>query len=449
MWLSALFRNICAKTALMGGLLSLTLLTSCGPAPVPLDLFETKAKAPPVPQGFFRVFADVRLKDTGELIQIDYVASCGAIVHSWKHTTSDVFFGMAPHIMLVPTGSGELIGVRTPEVCDNDYWTLWTEPDEYGPDSDSFLPLLMWYPDAANIGFAIGYLSDNAYESPYSKLELIRSGIAKSNEAEWRAWREKAEAGYTQIGAMPGPWGHQIAGRIDSSWEEAKRLKAMNDGRWLNTHICFSTGMVDVPAEGRVQVEALLADDRRSWVSMWDLEKSVADKVYTTLAALEYDGRPFREYLGSLSEVGVRKSNGGGAFFRTDGANLAHQNRHPIVPYQPAEIEPETGFVTLWHHEILIDPNWTGFGFCGKLSPTAEELTQYARGESDSLSFDLDRPLPDWQKDGTRETFEAVVVEGDEVHRWINRTGLGGISSGYRAPIYNREGKVLPNCCFR
>lgn len=449
MRLSALFRNICPRTALAGALLGLTLLAACGPVALPPNLFETKAKSPPVPEGFFRVFADVCVRETGELIHINYVASCGAIVQSWKHTTSDVFFGMAPHIMLVPTGSGELIGVRTPEVCDNDYWTNWTEPKDYGPDSDSFLPLLMWYPDAANIGFAIGYLSDKAYESPYSKLDLIRSGIAKSNEAEWRAWREEAEAGYEEIGAMPGPWGHQIPGRIGSSKEDFARLRKLMGEKNIYTHICFSTGMIDVPDVGRARIEALLPDDERPWISMWDIEKPLANEIQTLISGLDFGGYSYREYRGGLSELGVRKSNGGGAFGDRDRANAVHHDRHPIVPYQPAEIDPETGFVTIWHHEILTDPNWIGFGFCGELSPSADDLSRYAAGQLDRLSFDYSTPLPEWYEDSKEETLEVLLVEGVEVSRWINRRAGGGIKSSYRPATYGRDGKLLPNCCKR
>jgi hypothetical protein len=69
------------------------------------------------PSGFFRVFADIRVKETGEIVKLDYVVACGGTVTNWTYTTPSVSYGMVPQIMLVPTSSGELIGARTPKGC--------------------------------------------------------------------------------------------------------------------------------------------------------------------------------------------------------------------------------------------------------------------------------------------------------------------------------------------
>ena len=45
-----------------------------------------------LPSGFFRVFADIRVKESGEIVKLDYVVACGGTVTNWTYTTPSASF---------------------------------------------------------------------------------------------------------------------------------------------------------------------------------------------------------------------------------------------------------------------------------------------------------------------------------------------------------------------
>lgn len=405
------------------------------------------------PDGFYRLMLDVRVKDTSEIVKIDYVASCGAIVQRSDFTTSSVLYGMAPHIMLAPTRSGELIGIRTPEVCDASDW--WSRRDGEkiveNPPSD-FLPLIMWYPDAKNIDFAIGYLSDKAYESPYAKIEILSSSIAKSNLEEWRAWRKTAEETFEPIGALPGPWGHQMIGRPGSSEKEQEYLRTLNEGKPVLMDLCYSAGLVDLPEEGRNRILNMLPDKTRAWTSAWDLEQEQVPVLYDALDELDFEGTSFLSHQGRVRELGVRRSTGGGAFVVGGEEGIKGRSYHdvyPIVPYQREAPDPESEYVAIWRFEMLTDPEWNGFGICGNRSPSPQALTEYSAGRVDRLVFDNPYEPPMSGGPEASPALEIVMRQGEVIYSQEIRTGYGRFRGGYVAVIVGRSGQIIPDCCIR
>jgi hypothetical protein len=449
MTISRMWRGAVRKCVL--GLVASLLIVACDRAGSP---YVESVKD--LPKGFFRVHADIRVKETGELVKLDYVVSCGGKVTNWTYTTPSVTFGMAPQIMLVPTQSGELIGARTPEVCDASMW----EPKRITPKGkpeivqervpDDFLPLLMWYPNADDIGFAIGYLSDKAYDSPYAKIEVLDSGIARSSLEEWRAWREKAAAEFEQVGVLPGPWGHQIPGTISSSVKLHKRLHAINHGRRVDTGKCNAATVLYLPEDAKSEILPLLPQNGAPWVPLEYLSDETQDRILNLLAGLKFNGVWWGYHGQIVRETGIRKASGGGAFM------LNHSSYHnpyhdyfPVVPFQPAQVDPQSGKVTFWQHEILLDENWNGFGICGRTSPPGTELLAYVEGRTDTLR-------PDYTVERTNgithasEWVPEQLVSGDMivVPRRHNAAGPWFIVSGF-GPVLNRDGRVMTYCCGR
>lgn len=401
-----------------------------------------------LPQGFFRVYADVRVKATGEIVKIDYVASCGAITSRWSYTTSSVIYGMAPHIMLMPTGSGEMIGVRTPDVCDSQDWMPSKVNDQMMANPpDDFLPLIMWYPDAGNIDFAIGYLSDKAYESPYAKIEVLSSGIAKSNLEEWRAWRKAAEDAFEPVGALPGPWGHQFLGRVGSSREEEAYLRSLNEGQHVWMDRCYSAGLLDLPEDGRERVLELMPDRDKAWTSSWELDQPQAKALYDVLNSLDFGGSRFASHRREDKELGVRRSTGGGAFFY--GRMHAYHDIYPIVPYQYAAPDPGSEYAAVWRFELLTDPAWNGFGICGNQSPTPEALTEYSAGRTRQLVFGDAYPAPLAADPEKPRALEVVILEGEKVIEMKSHDGYGQIRVWRIPVIVGKSGQIMPDCCVR
>ena len=418
------------------------------------------------PSGFFRVFADVRVKETGEIVKLDYVVACGGTVTNWTYTTSSVSFGMAPHIMLVPTSSGELIGARTPSACDADMWEARRVlvRDEEGshfetvnPVPDDFLPLLMWYPDADDIGFAIGYLSDLAYQSPYSKMDLIDSGIAKSSFEEWKAWREQAEKNYKQVGATPGPWGYQIPGRLGSSPEMTAELEALNGGRRISTDRCYSLALLQLPESIKSDVLALLPETPRDWVTLPEVElksESAAKRIQQLLFHSKnvfFNGGSYVSHTKLYVEDGVRRSTGGGAFSHNqdgDGSldkNDFYHDTYPILLYQRGDATADGSKV--WEHKVLFDENWNGFGMCGVTSPSEEDLLAYVEGRSHELPLNYDKL--DF-RDLKADTDIQRIVSGDDVLVTNQETQERVlIASTAVRPIIKRDGAIVTDCCSR
>ena len=442
-------RKNAVTLAFVGGLL--TLLSACGwgsDSPYVKSVERT-------PSGFFRVFADIRVKETGEIINLDYVVACGGTVTNWTYTTPSVSYGMVPQIMLVPTSSGELIGARTPKVCDAGMW----EPRRIRPKGkpeiviervpDDFLPLLMWYPNADDIGFAIGYLSDKAYESPYAKIEVLSSGIAESSLDEWRAWRKDAAENYEQVGVMPGPWGHQIPGTISSSLKLDEQLYEINQGRRVETGKCNAATFLDLPEEGQAKVYPLLPKNDAPWISMEQLSDERRDQVLSTLRYMKFNGVNFPYHGQIVRETGVRKASGGGAFISgQSGYENPYHDYYPVVPFQPAEFDPDTGEVTLWHHELLRDEKWSGFGICGLTSPPASDLVDYVEGRIETLRPDYSVPRTN-EVTRPREWVPEVLVSG-EITVVAPRDSWGPwfISSGF-GPVFDRDGHIMIYCCTR
>jgi len=435
------------------GLLAASLLPACGRGGSPYVKSVEQT-----PSGFFRVFADIRVKETGEIVKLDYVVACGGTVTNWTYTTSSVSFGMTPQIMLVPTSSGQLIGARTPEVCDGNQWQpipKWNGRRPPGPDPepdyyiekvpDDFLPLLMWYPNADDLSFSIGYLSDVAYESPYSKMELLDSGIEATDYEAWKVWRERAASSFKQIGALPGPWGYQLPGRLGSSKKQNEQIRALNHGRDANVSLCYSLNMLELPDSIQKDVLELLPDTERDWVTIQELDEGGREKLFGLLKTADFNGGSFYSHMRLYQEDGVRRSTGGGAFSHNQDAdgdtdkNDFYHDTYPVAIYQKVQ---RPGFDRdTWEHHILLDEEWKGFAFCGLSIPSVADLTAYGRGELETVRPDYvshDWLDPQWLKDGENVVATTVGYYG---HRHM--------IDGHIGPIINRDGRVISTCCWR
>ncbi|MEM7491822.1 MAG: hypothetical protein AAF296_00470 [Pseudomonadota bacterium] len=163
-----------------------------------------------IPPFYYRVQASYTLKETGEQIDFDYVVACGGIATRWTYTSPSRMTSYHPKSMFHPTSNGEAIGVRSPDMCNPKAWgwedrragKVYTREDTI---PDDFLPVTICYPNVNRMGWGIGYESDVAYESPYAKIAFNGASITESNQEEWQAWRDRAEANYEQIGGLPGP----------------------------------------------------------------------------------------------------------------------------------------------------------------------------------------------------------------------------------------------------
>ena len=345
---------------------------------------------------YYRVRADYSVKDTGEKLSFDYVVVCGATVFSSIHTTSSVEYSFFPHQMILPTETGEAAGLRTPQLCADWIW-------EPGAIPDDFMTFAMWYPDVDHLRFAIGYESDLAYESSYSRLEFHEASVEQVYHSDWAAWREKAksewqaEYGTEPVGSLPGPWGFNYS--IHGGDKEAQaELELRNFGDEPAGAYCDQAFGLDLPEPRRSAVLAAMPEgDQQFWSSIHSQELS--DIIYgddaPMLSSREqvYNGGRFGSHQDQWHELGVRRSagpirksksgrlnvsNGGGRVFTQSFQGNYYHDIYPLL-YERIGVELDISEPDYFASRYIITEEWNGFSFCkgGVVNVSYQDIFAY------------------------------------------------------------------------
>jgi hypothetical protein len=136
---------------------------------------------------FYRMTAKFEVKETGEKIDFDYVVACGVRAPRWKGIGEPGDAGVTPHAMVKATADGHAVMVQTLQLCGGST----TEND---------------------LSNGLGYVSEDAYNNPLSKLRFHGARIDAATRADWETWRKKAAAEYVERAAWWGPWGYDFQG---------------------------------------------------------------------------------------------------------------------------------------------------------------------------------------------------------------------------------------------
>lgn len=449
----------------------------------------------PLPRTYYRVTADYKVKATGETVNFDYVVVCGGSVTNWSYTTPSIITTYHPNIMLMPTASGEVIGVKAPQMCSTRHW----EDDSNFPIPADFMPVTLWYPNVSNLGFAFGYVSDLAYKSPYSKLEFLGSTLELSDKVAWQAWREDAERDYQQLGGLPGPWGY-------SGYTREKVLE-LNQGQDIAGYrSCGGVTRLNLPDEVREDVLAFVPEDAgRYWSSAtvgsegskalfralsYDRDKTPRDGIYNGGVFGDHTGYGYQagDYGGARRSTGELKTGTipyfswteGGALNTRSGFGNYYHDTFPVIYTRPLSAiaeEPERSlsdqylqgiprrdggnfhgqqFRGIFESVILAKDDWNGFIFCGKAAVTEEGLVSYGLGGIEQLPLNYaDGEKRSWltgtqAQPGSRyareygewgfrfKVNEQIVLQGDQVV----------LFSGRQSKILDRQGYVFLGCCY-
>ena len=341
------------------------------------------------PSRFYRVKADYIVKDTGEEINFDYVASCGGTVTHWQYSSPSVSNEYLPRLMVMAVGDYAAMGLLTPPMCEDWKWKL-RRGENLIPDD--WMPFITWYPDINDLRFGIGYRTEAAYESPYAKIEFKGASLALATEKEWRSWRKEATKGYEVIGGMPGPWGY--------SWEwDPKPVHDEVNSRngpsgLVGRSGVRAVGRIKMPEELRDAYESMAASDpsesNRYWLPLTRHSEEL-DPVriaYEAGAIFEND-RKLEELVvsGDYGRLGILRRSGVGYVKHI---SRRHQPKfieaYPVMPLDLVEDGPDSGIMI---RRILIKPEWEGFSlFSSAGQVTVEALERYSRGEVDHLPVD-------------------------------------------------------------
>ena len=428
--------------------------------------------APELELTYYRIFADYSVKDTGENIFFDYVVVCGgyAIPEAW--------YTHSPQLMFMPTSTGEAVSVLSPELCHPWYWGIDTrtgQQKDFNPRPDDFVPFTMWHPDVENLGFAFGYASDLAYESPYSRLVFNDAKIERSNRETWEAWHQKAEQEYVQIGGLPGPWGYNPPNSRESR-QAAEPARILNQGVYPAGAWCFSVPEISVPEGSQTSavVEEEISGEEGDYIKYVSGPSEYAGATKFGRATGQdgriFNGGRYSDHLNIIASLGVRRStgeirtsksgryiisNGGGRVNAQGGNGNYYHDVFPVVPAELFKNTDENGEYEYIRRNILLEDAWNGFSLCSEPDAayvTTRDVQDYASRERDDLPVRYHYE-PIYGGPGCDRSDEealcrpevAISINGVQVFKTYGYQV--GVSGGGGTFVSKSADKVYPNCC--
>lgn len=339
--------------------------------------------APRSPSFFYRMQASFILKKTGETVEFNYVAACGGVVQNYSYTTPSVFYTHHPIIVFQPVGDGHALGLVTIDMCEDWKW----EPVNFGPRvgqsriPDDLRPLAIWFDDVNDLSHGWGYKTDDAYDSPLAKIEFVKASVSVTDKADWKAWREHAEASYQQVGALPGPWGYNYTQSEPRGFN--KPMGQYGKGFGIVGPGC--------PAVARVKankdiIDAIFAKAPESVGRYWfvtdarEIAPDEVEKFFSRETIIE-DGQHLRDFFNAGNQgSGTLRRSGGGYIIpyreRADDAQgFAYRNVYPLQVRSLAM--PDVGASQdTYYQRILLDPKYLGFGECSSKGYPIDSLTR-------------------------------------------------------------------------
>lgn len=411
---------------------------------------------------YFRITADYTVIDTGEEINFDYVMVCGGTVTHSTYTAATVTYSKFPDTMILPTKTGEAVGIVTPTLCEA--WG-WRYIDKIGgklrdpdPIPDNFMPYAMWYPDVNALGFAFGYESDLAYESPYSRLKFHGSTLKRVDQAAW--WKQAAEE-FESISGLPGPWGLSYSQTRDTK-EIRDEIMSRNQGLMPAGRWCNAVAQIDLPERFADRAEQIAEEN--------DFDFWVADNGDDSLKLLDdirksydysFNGGRYQDHLLLGNGLGVRKSDGkptstkpiraidgtvstrvvavgGGRIIVPDGQGNFYHDVYPVVKGDLSISATHPSGEFFYSNITLIKPEWNGFGICSVAPVNYTDVLTYAERRSNALPVDYAYSYEEKKAVEHRSYFNVT-----EVNSFPN--DLIGTEISFDA--FDKDGHVYPRCC--
>ncbi len=344
---------------------------------------------------------------------------------------------------MMATETGEAIGLQTPNLCGWDLsktYDHYTEGEGYSTRQvipDDFLPYMLWYPDVKDISYAISMASEQAYTGPNPLLRIASTEISYATQEEWDEWREQAFEEYAQTGAMPGPWGMQIPGRIGSNKDESARLKALNNDLWpQGGERCSGLNRTAVSQEVQNEFAKYIEPDAGRMIS-FSVWNSARPEHHPPLADTTDEYDELTNFLTDIGDNGLSGKEKSGPFGKLNGGDykmLIGGHREMFgVPRQfspggriwyprseggikvsdsfffetypveqqiifPTEtFDPENLPQRLFY--IRTDPELAGYNVCGTTRITLDDLKDYLQGRRETLAPDRSSraQIEDWE----------------------------------------------------
>lgn len=234
------------------------------------------------PQGYFYRFK-ASFSHKGEPLEFDYVVACDIRITSYRGggTSNDSTF--APKIMMMPTGDGAAVMVRTIRACKG-------ETTENGRAPEDLFPMAIWFDDVNDMTFGWGYASEDAYESDFSQLEFHGATIEVSNRMEWETWRESAAKDFKTIGMITTPWGMTY----NEPWYGRGRKKPYDDSRRFVARLCRGYYRQKIPKNIADEIAEKSPSGRSQY---WSPERNIEGDVRAIIETGKYSAESSRRFI--------------------------------------------------------------------------------------------------------------------------------------------------------
>ncbi|CAN7426763.1 hypothetical protein [Rhizobium sp. LjRoot254] len=130
---------------------------------------------------YFRLKVDFTYR--GEPKKFDIVVGCSVLNIRYKDGSGTYEPGMTPTVYGQRMSDGKAVVVRPPDACRG-------STTANGEVPRNFLPVMIVYDDTNTMGFGTAYMSDEAYDSPYSLMTFGKATIEKATREEFIDFRE-------------------------------------------------------------------------------------------------------------------------------------------------------------------------------------------------------------------------------------------------------------------
>jgi hypothetical protein len=213
---------------------------------------------------YYRLKVKLSYKDESQ--DFDIVVACHVRQIFYGDGGRTYEAGLTPTVFGRRMRDGKALVVRPPRACGG-------ETTANGRVQPDLLPLVIVYDDADRLDFGVAYLSEDAYENPFSVLKFGGATIEKATRAQFNQFRRK------QVNVVSRELYHSTTG----AYRELKLTKV--DGRFA--WACVAYGRFRVPEEARATVRGYWPDGHpRYWQPdtyevEHKLEEAVMPRQYT------------------------------------------------------------------------------------------------------------------------------------------------------------------------
>jgi hypothetical protein len=256
---------------------------------------------------FFRFIARYKLND--EQVEFNIVVGCAIRVTSYADGGSSYDAARAPVVYAKATQDDGAIWQPIPNACRG-------KTTENGEVPTDFLPGAIWFDSKDDFSFGVGYFTEDAFESPLSKLKFLGSTISAATRAEWNDFQSSLAENLIDPKIYTWPPDAPAKEEMKKLLEDRSALEIA----FRPSFRCFGVARYSLSdPEARSILRSFQPKSRtRFWTPIVDTRNTIRKKLQTTnngngplvngIAANQYDS------LGGAATAGFATRRGGGSF---------------------------------------------------------------------------------------------------------------------------------------